>query len=372
MDDRTFVRRALIVLLLVAIATTLWLASHALILLFGAILFAIIIRGLTGLLRRVVPVPDRVGVSIVLLALLLLLGGFLWLFGTQMAQQFGQITRELPTSLEQVERTLRSSTLGQEALKVVGDIPLTDDSGAGGQVADQADAATPQTGEQADGGGLQDLMGWIAGKIGTVVMWIGNALAAMVVVFFGAVFLSYQPALYRVGLRKMVPKDRTEQMDRTMDRTGHALWLWAAGTLAEMILVGVLTGLGLWALGVPAPLALGIIAGVLEFIPYIGPVLAAVPAILLAWTESTTLALWTVGFYVLLQQLEGNLFLPLIQRQAVSLPPLVAIFAILVFASLFGVIGALFAVPLAVAAMTITQELYVKDTLKRPVQGEGT
>lgn len=356
-STREFVGRVLIVLLLGGIAAGLVLASHALLLLFGAVLFAVILRGLARLLIRLAPrLPDKAAVGIVIVALMTLTGAFLLMFGTQVSQQFDKVAEQIPGGLDRIEAWLKQTDMGRHLLQAAGSGLPT--------VGGDENAPGP-------GGSATEAVGWIVRRAGQALQALANGLAGLVVVFFGGLFLALQPGLYRTGIEKMVPQDWEEPVDRALDRTGGALWLWAAGQLVEMVAIGVLTGLGLWLLGVPAPLALGIIAGVLEFIPFAGPILAAIPAILLALTVSPALALATAVFYLVLQQIEGNLILPLIQRRAVSLPPVVAIFAILVAGALFGAIGVLFAVPLAVAAMTLVQELYVKEGLGRDVRPQG-
>ncbi len=359
--DRDFVRRVLIALLLVGIAAALWMASDALMLLFGAILFAVILRGLAGLLMKLVPrLPDKAAVGIVLVVLLAAFAGAVLLFGAQISQQFGKVAQQLPTGVGEIEEWLRGTEWGKRLLQSAGgSIPMM---GAGPEASDGG----------GQNGSAPDAVGWLIRRAGEALMALANGLAGLVVVLFGAIFLALQPGLYRTGFEKLLPKDRQQQVDRALGRTGDALWLWAAGQLAEMVIIGVVTGVGLWMLGVPAPLALGIIAGLLEFIPFAGPILAAIPGVLLALTVSPTLALWTALFYLVLQQLEGNLILPLVQRRAVSLPPVLAIFAILVAGALFGAIGVLFAVPLAVAVLTLVQDLYVKDGLDRQVRVAGT
>lgn len=387
MSDRAFVRRALIVALLVALGLVIWTASHALVLLFGAILFAVIFRGLAGLLTRFTRIPETPAVAIVLILLVGIIGGGGWLFGSQISDQLGEVAQRMPNSLEQLEKQLRSTDLGRQIIE------QTEEQGSGDQEAGEqanggsgnagGDARPGENGENGgngdngeDGGGfisgqLADSLGWVARQMGAVAMLIADALAQFLLVLFGAIFLAFQPGLYRSGVTKLVPRDQTGRVEEVLDKTGNALWLWAAGHMAEMVIIGVLTGVGLWLLGVPAPLALGLIAGLLEFIPFAGPVLAAIPGVLIALTVSPELALYTLIFYVVLQQVEGNILLPIIQKKAVALPPVVALFAIVVFGSLFGVIGVLFAVPLAVATLTIVQVLYVKETLNRRVQVEG-
>ncbi|WP_119679181.1 AI-2E family transporter [Indioceanicola profundi] len=404
-SDRTFVRRALILFLMGVVATVLWIASHALVLLFGAILFAVIFRGLANLLTRWTGLPDTPAVAAVLVLLLAVLAGFGWLFGSQVSNQFSQLAERIPTSLSQIERQIGSTQWGRELLERTGGLESLRSGGqqqnggsppqgapqgqGGGQEegngappqpaaggSGQPKGAQPQGGSPAAGDGVipdgaASSIGWLVRQAGSLLMTIVDGATQFVLVLFGAIFLAFQPGLYRAGVAKLVPHDETNEVRKVLDRTGDTLWLWAAGQLAEMVIIGILTGVGLWLMGVPAPLALGLIAGLLEFIPFAGPILAAIPGVLLALTVSPTLALWTILFYLFLQQLEGNVIMPVVQRKAVSLPPVVGIFALLVFGSLFGPIGVLFAVPMAVAVMTIVQVVYVKDTLHKDVEIGG-
>lgn len=404
-SDRTFVRRALILFLMGVVATVLWIASHALVLLFGAILFAVIFRGLANLLTRWTGLPDTPAVAAVLVLLLAVLAGFGWLFGSQVSNQFSQLAERIPTSLSQIERQIGSTQWGRELLERTGGLESLRSGGqqqnggsppqgapqgqGGGQEqgngappqpaaggSGQPQGAQPQGGSPAGGDGVipdgaASSIGWLVRQAGSLLMTIVDGATQFVLVLFGAIFLAFQPGLYRAGVAKLVPHDETNEVRKVLDRTGDTLWLWAAGQLAEMVIIGILTGVGLWLMGVPAPLALGLIAGLLEFIPFAGPILAAIPGVLLALTVSPTLALWTILFYLFLQQLEGNVIMPVVQRKAVSLPPVIGIFALLVFGSLFGPIGVLFAVPMAVAVMTIVQVVYVKDTLHKDVEIGG-
>ena len=130
-----------------------------------------------------------------------------------------------------------------------------------------------------------------------------------------------------------------------------------------MVLVGLLTGIGLAIIGVPSAIGLGLIAGLFEFVPVFGPILAAVPALLMALSEGGTTALWTLLLFIVIQQLEGNVIQPLIQRRAVDLPPVLLLFSILVFGILFGALGVILAAPLAVLAFVFVKELYMRGVL---------
>jgi predicted PurR-regulated permease PerM len=132
---------------------------------------------------------------------------------------------------------------------------------------------------------------------------------------------------------------------------------WLRGQLIAMAIVGIATGVGLWALGVPFALSLGLLAGMLEFIAFIGPIAAAVPAILLGFGESPLTALYVALLYLVVQQVEAYVLMPLVQRWAVALPPALAILAVVVLGILIGLPGVLFAVPVVVAAIAIVESL---------------
>src|SRR6202034_2229887 len=132
-----------------------------------------------------------------------------------------------------------------------------------------------------------------------------------------------QPDLYRRGLIWLFPPASHARAAEIVDGIGEALRLWLVGQLAEMVLIGALTMVAMWIIGVPSSLALGLIACIGEFIPYLGPLLAAIPAILVALTKSPQAALWTALAFVIIHQIEGQIISPLIQRHMVSIPPAV-------------------------------------------------
>lgn len=138
-----------------------------------------------------------------------------------------------------------------------------------------------------------------------------------------------------------------------------------------MAVIGVMTGVGLWMLGVPSALVLGIIAGLLEFIPFAGPILSAIPAVLLALAVSTDLALWTVAMCVFVQHAEAYLIQPVIQRYAVDLPAVILLFSLLAFGAMFGALGVIFAAPLAVVSYVLVKRLYVQEALDTPTPIPG-
>ena len=155
--------------------------------------------------------------------------------------------------------------------------------------------------------------------------------------------------------------------------TQRLLRLWLKGQAIAMVVVGLLTGFGLWMLGMPSALVLGLMAGLLEFIPFAGPIIAAIPAVLLALAVSPELGLWVVLLYLAVQQFEGNVLTPLVQQYAVDLPGAVLLFSLIGFGTLFGTLGVILAAPLAVVTLVLVKRLYVIETLDTPtpIPGEG-
>ena len=161
---------------------------------------------------------------------------------------------------------------------------------------------------------------------------------------------------------------RVGQYVYIIDGVGEALRLWLLGQLIEMVLIGALVTFAVWLIGVPSSLALGLIAGIGEFIPYLGPILAAIPAILVALTKSPELTLWTVVAYLIIHQIEGQIIAPLVQNRMVSIPPAVMLLGIAGLTYLFGTVAIIFAAPMAVVIFAAVNLLYVRDTLHEKTQ----
>jgi predicted PurR-regulated permease PerM len=148
--------------------------------------------------------------------------------------------------------------------------------------------------------------------------------------------------------------------------TGDILLRWLIGQTIVMSTIGLLSGIGLWLLGIEAPFALGLMGGLLCFIPYIGAILAAVPATLVALTQGPIYAASVIVMYALVHLVEGNFITPMVQAEATSLPPVLAILSTVAFSLLFGPSGVLLAAPLTLFLMVVVEELYVREGLGDP------
>jgi predicted PurR-regulated permease PerM len=197
-------------------------------------------------------------------------------------------------------------------------------------------------------------------------------LSALVISVFGGIYLAAQADVYRDGLIQLLPHRLRANGAETLRDIAHALRLWMLGQLIGMALVGLLTAIAAMLIGLPSALALGLIAGLFEFIPYVGPILGAIPGVLVAMTQGLDTVLWTIAAYALIQQVEGHLIAPLISREMVYIPPLVLILGIVAITELFGRYAAIFAAPIAVVIFVAVKKLYIRDSLgdPTPIPGE--
>jgi predicted PurR-regulated permease PerM len=157
-----------------------------------------------------------------------------------------------------------------------------------------------------------------------------------------------------------------------MDRLRVALRWWMMGRLASMAAVGLLTALGMWLIGMPAPMALGMLVALLSFVPNIGPIVAALPGLLLALPQGPAMVMGALGVYVVTQIIESNLITPVIEQYVVSVPPGVLIVTQIVMGTLTGVWGMIVATPLLVVVMVLVQQLYVRQLLRKPIEVTGS
>lgn len=397
--DGRFIRRVLILLGIGATVLVVFVLRELLILVFGSIVVAVLLAAITERIQRYTKIKRGFALALTIFALLGLVFGAVTLFRTQVLGQAQQLTDQIPAAWNQAR-----GTLGQWGIELP---ELNLDSGGAAQE-DASDSAPPAanpgedptaltaanpsqseaeigsaaTGWQAEaqqedeeegflqGGGVLELGQGILGQLGRLLTGVFGAVAYTLLVIAGGIYFAAQPKLYQNGILYLFPKRNRPLMSEALHDTARSIKLWLLGTMISMGMIGFLTGVGLWLIGVPSPLALGLLAGLLEFVPIIGPIAAAIPAILIAFTQSSEMALWTLGFFIVLQQVEGNVVQPIVQKYAVDLPPALLLFSVVAGGYLFGIVGILFAAPLTVAAYVLVRRLYVEEGLDTDIEAE--
>ncbi len=203
--------------------------------------------------------------------------------------------------------------------------------------------------------------GGFASRIPSIAGNILSSFASLLVVIVGGVFLAARPGEYRDGVVLLVPEKYRERVREGLNDSGEALRMWFWGQFLSMIIVGSLTGIGLWILGVPSSLALGLIAGLAQFVPIVGPVVAALPGLIIAAASGGHTLIWTLVVYTGVSQLESNLITPMIQNQIASIPAVLTLFAIMGFAILLGPLGVALAMPLTVVIYTLVRKHMIRS-----------
>lgn len=366
--DPDFMRRTLFVTAVVVVVLVAWRLIEVLLLLFGAVLIGVLLRTLAEPIQRYARLPPRWAVLAALLGVLAALGLAGWVFGREIQAQVTSLADRLPAAWETLQARLTRLPYGEQMVERL-------DQLAPAMAGDPAPAPEPEAAATAPADAAPALPGFDASLfsgVRAVAASIMTGLGELVLVVFAGIFLALNPQSYRDGLMRLAPTDRSrKRLGLAFDVSGQGLRRWLLGQLISMSIVAVMVGLGTWAIGLPAPLALGLFAGLLEFVPIVGPTVAALPALLLALMAGPEAAAWTLALYVLVQQVEGNLIMPLVQKRMVALPPVLALFAILSFGALFGAIGILFATPLAVVVFLLVRTLHLGEDLEAAMQSEG-
>jgi predicted PurR-regulated permease PerM len=343
---RPEIRRTLVTIVtagvVVVIALLLWEVSQVVLVVFAASLFAILLDSLAQAVPQRFGLPRAPALAIVVLLVLGALAGFGWVAGPQAGDQIAQLGQRLPGAIAQLRDAIESHSWGRVLL---------------------ANTPAPQQLVPSSA----DLLGRISGVFSTALGAIVNVGLILVI----GVYLAVDPGVYVRGFTLLVPPASRDRAEAILRAIGNALRWWLVGRVVAMVAVGALTGLGLWLIDMPLALALAIIAGLLSFIPFVGPVLSAAPAVLIALAEDPLMALWVVVIYIVIQLLEGNLITPQIEQRAVSLPPAVLLTSQLLMGVLLGFLGLLLATPLVVVVIVLTQMIYVQGMLGDPVRVLG-
>jgi len=329
-DLLPYVRRLVVTIIILGFALLLWELKDVVLLAFAAVLVAVALLSVTGLVERATRLPHRVALTVGGAILFLGIGGIAWASWPAFQEQLANLVTQLTQSLDEMQ-TVFGITLPSNAQEIAQALSAFVDRIWSGVLS-------------------------IAGALVTIV-------TTLILVVFAGIYLAVDPRTYRSGLTLLFPRNWHPAVEKALDETGRGLTLWLRAQLMTMLVVGTLVGLGTWAIGLPSPLALGLIAGLTEFVPIIGPFAGAVPAVLVAFgIDGATLA-WTVVLYVLVQQAEANLITPLLQRRIVSIPPVVLLFSFVALGVIFGATGILVAAPLTIALYILVREFYVGQLL---------
>lgn len=329
--EAAFVRKVLIAVLIVALLLILWRVSLVLILTFGGVLVALALHSLSDPLQKHLHLPPHWALLIATVLFCSAVLGVVDLFGTLAWEQFSALYHRLPEAMDAVRQWMGGNLLGRRLFAA---LPALSDA------ASNAWGALPLAG----------------GVIGS----IGEGLLVLV----AGIYFAVDPLTYTQGLLRLFPASRRSRASEILTAIGGALRQWLIGMSVDMLFLGSLVFFGMWLIDMPFAFALALLSGVAVFVPYIGPAVAVLPGLLIGLSVSPQEALYAGLVYLAALTVEGNLSQPMLQRWAVSIPPVVNLLAILVFSPLFGLWGAVLATPLSVALWVLVKKAYVEDVLK--------
>lgn len=331
-----------VIALFVLLGAALYFGVEVFFLVFAGILFAVLLSFMGNWLATKIPLAPKWCVLVAALGLAVLIGGTFMLLLPNLSEQVDKLATTLPQSVAKLQQKLSESSLGRYLVK-----------------------KAPQARQ------MVQAQGSITETVSTAFNTTIAVIANFVAIIFLGLFFAISPSTYKNGFIALLPERHEARGREVFEELGTTLGRWLFGQLITMAIVAVLTTLGLWALGVDLALVLGLLAGLLAFIPNIGPVIGAVPAVLIGLLDSPTQALYIIALYVAVQTVESYIFYPLIQKRMVSLPPALILSVQFLMGVTLGTFALALATPLAAAVLVIVKMLYVQDVLRKPIHLPG-
>lgn len=329
-DDGTFAPRAAIVILLVLLTLLLIWLRQVVLIIFAAVVVAVALQAAAIAFGRFARLGPRISLALVSILTVVVIAGSVWLLWPSFQSQIPGLFERIQAALGQLEQNLGI------------DFPSTAE-----EMADTLPAAGAET------------FSFLLTAAGAIAAGFSTFLLVLV----AGIFIAAEPSRYRHGVILMFPIGWHGRIRKGLQKAGEGLLLWLRAQGIAMVVVGSLTGLAAWVIGLPGALALGVIAGLGDFIPIVGPFVALLPAALVAFGEGTSQLIATIVAYIVIQQLEANLLVPLLQRRIVELPPVLLLFSMIAFGFIFGIIGVIVAAPLTITIYILIREFYVRDLL---------
>jgi predicted PurR-regulated permease PerM len=352
--NRDILRAAGIVAAVYLALKLLWVGRSVFLVGFFGVLLGIVLSAGVDRLERF-RIPRGIGAVLIVFLFFGALTGVGVLAAPQISEQMGEVKQQLPQAIDQVERWMQTRS---------------------GNVAEIIKTAADTSRQQ--GGGQVDLRKslnqQLAGAARNFFSFFSSTVAVLggaIVMLFVAIFVAVDPGMYHRGLMHLFPHPARGRAAEVLSATATTLRRWLLMQMISMLVIGVVTTVALLLLGIKGAIALGIIAAILEFIPYVGPILSAVPAVAMGLLDGPEKVVYVILAYTAIQQLEGVVLQPLLMKEGLELPPVMTILGQALFSIVFGFLGLLLAVPLMASVMVPVKLLYVRDVVGDEVSVPG-
>ncbi len=316
-------KRTLIVMAGIGLCIIAWKLTQLLLLLFASVLTAFMFHDFARTLMRWLKLPFSAALALAVLLPLLAVLVVFGLFGSLMVDQFTALSEQLPVAVAAIRSWLATTSAGREIIAGVDDY-------------------APQ---------VETVVGFVQVALAN----FGTGLSGLAVVIVGGVYLAAQPRLYVDGSIVFMTKAGIGHARETFAALHLALIAWLKGQAIGMAFVAIGTSAGLALVGLPSAVAIGLVAGLCEFVPYLGVFLVSGPAVLIGFSMGMETGIFTIVALVVVQQIQGNVVTPMAQGKFADLPPALTIFSLIGFGVLMGPLGVILAVPLTVIAMVLVR-----------------
>jgi predicted PurR-regulated permease PerM len=330
-DDNQYLKRVFmgagVIALIVILILVIKVAFNVLLMVLAGTLIAVYFNGLADVIERYTPLSRRISMLISVIGTFVIIGLLFWFMGTKIQHQISALSQDFPKLVTRLEHQVREFPIGAKML------------------------------DNVSGDNSQKVMNTAQSFFRTSFGVLGDIY---IIIFLG-IFFTVSPSVYKNGIIRLVPRKGQPKAKQIIDRLSMVLKGWLKGMMIAMVLIAVLSFTGLTIIGIPMALALAVIAGILNFIPNFGPIMAMVPAVLLGLVDSTQTAIIVAALYILIQTLESNVITPTIQRRMINLPPALLIISQLLMGTLSGALGIILATPMLAIIMVLVEELYTKE-----------
>lgn len=301
-------------------------AFSVLLIILAACLIAVFFHGFGDLIEQLTKLSHRISVLVGVAITVMFLAGIFWFMGSTLQVQIAELTSDLPEMIAKAKTSLSHSTIGNKVLESIAEFDDT------------------------------KIMSTAKGFFNTSFGVLGD----LYIIIFLGIFFTVDPSIYKEGIIKLTPVAGKKDVRIVLERISVVLKGWLKGMLLAMFLIGILTVIALKIYNIPLALTLAILAGLMNFIPNFGPLIAMIPAVLIGFTISVNMAIVVAITYLGIQTLESNVVTPMIQKKMINLPPALTILSQVIMGTMSGFLGILLATPLLAIVIVLVDELYVK------------
>jgi predicted PurR-regulated permease PerM len=325
--------QSIVILIIISLALLVGRMFPIFLLFFAGIMLAVFLNLFGSRLSRLRWMPYYVAITIVIIVLTLLVVMFIRVVGPMMVEEMGELVSQLEESIMQLIKWMEENAVGQFLLKQISGLEET----------------------------VNDGQLWT--RVSGIFSGTFSAVTGILIMLIVGIFLAYNPGMYKSGFLHLVPLDLRDRADEIITEIGKTIRWWLVGQLISMLVLGVSTWLMLVLLNVPLAPILALITGLLTFVPCLGPFIAFVPIVLVAFLQSPLVAFYVFIIYMIIQNLEGNVLMPLIFYRTVHIPPAIGVISQILFGSLMGLMGFVLAIPLMAVFIKFVKMVYVEDVL---------